>query len=108
MHPHRMRLIAIGARAAEDSASGSIPPLPLSMMRRFAAMLLVATACTRMPAANAPFADGLVRPGLDVFVASVPAEVKGKRVGLITNHSAISRDGRAAIDLIATHPDVRL
>ena len=61
-----------------------------------------------MPAANAPFADGLVRPGLDVFVASVPAQVKGKRVGLITNHSAVSRDGRAAIDLIAGHPDVTL
>jgi uncharacterized protein YbbC (DUF1343 family) len=34
--------------------------------------------------------------------------VRGKRVGLITNHSAISRDGRAAIDLIAAHPDLKL
>jgi uncharacterized protein YbbC (DUF1343 family) len=78
------------------------------MMRRFPALLLLVTACARTPAANAPFADGLVRPGLDVFVASVPAEVRGKRVGLITNHSAISRDGRAAIDLIAAHPDLKL
>ena len=61
-----------------------------------------------MPASNAPFADGLVRPGLDVFVADVPVAVRGKRVGLITNHSAISRDGRQAIDLIAGHKDLRL
>ena len=61
-----------------------------------------------MPASNAPFADGLVRPGLDVFVADVPDAVRGKRVGLITNHSAISRDGRQAIDLIAGHKDLRL
>ena len=78
------------------------------MLRRAIPLLVLAAACTRMPAASAPFADGLVRPGLDVFVASVPAQVKGKRVGLITNHSAVSRDGRAAIDLIAGHPDVTL
>jgi uncharacterized protein YbbC (DUF1343 family) len=77
-------------------------------MKRVLSLLLLATACARMPASNAPFADGLVRPGLDVFVADVPDAVRGKRVGLITNHSAISRDGRQAIDLIAGHKDLRL
>jgi uncharacterized protein YbbC (DUF1343 family) len=77
-------------------------------MKRVLALILVATACARTPASNAPFADGLVRPGLDVFVADVPDALRGKRIGLITNHSAISRDGRQAIDLIAGHPDVKL
>ena len=77
-------------------------------MTRVLALILVATACARTPASNAPFADGLVRPGLDVFVADVPDALRGKRVGLITNHSAISRDGRQAIDLIAGHSEVKL
>ena len=33
----------------------------------------------------------VVRPGIEVFVANVPAPLKGKRVGLITNASAIDR-----------------
>lgn len=71
------------------------------------ALLLVA-ACARTPPNVAAFPDGLVRPGLDVFLADIPAEVRGKRVGLITNHSAISRTGRPAIDLIAEHKDLTL
>lgn len=68
--------------------------------------LLGACVQPRMPATASP--DGLVRPGLDLFIAEVPSEVRGKRIGLITNHSAISRAGRPAIDLLAEHPDVKL
>ena len=32
-----------------------------------------------------------VLPGLDVFIGDVPPALRGKRVGLITNHSAIDR-----------------
>ena len=77
-------------------------------MKTLVALLLLLAACTRTPATPAPFADGLVRPGLDVFLADVPDELRGKRVGLIANHSAISRDGRLAIDLIAQHADLEL
>ncbi len=54
----------------------------------------------------APGAD--VRPGLEVFLSAVPPALKGKRVGLITNHSAIDRARNSAIDLIARHPDLKL
>ncbi|HYC52837.1 MAG TPA: DUF1343 domain-containing protein [Gemmatimonadaceae bacterium] len=70
--------------------------------------LVTLAACAPQPGGGSPFPDGLVRPGLDVFVADVPAILRGKRIGLITNHSAISRDGRQAIDLIAGHQDLRL
>ena len=76
-------------------------------MKSLLVPLLLVTACARTPAVST-FPDGLVRPGLDVFLANVPAEVRGKRIGLITNHSAIDRAGRPAIDLLAAHPDVRL
>ena len=40
-----------------------------------------------------------VRSGLDVLVASDFAELRGKRVGLIANHTAIDRRGRSIVDL---------
>ena len=49
-----------------------------------------------------------VRPGLEVFLSDVPQQVRGKRVGLITNHAGIDRAGVSAIDLIAAHKDLKL
>ena len=49
-----------------------------------------------------------MRPGIDVFLEHLPADLRGKRVGLITNHSAIDRAGVSDIDLIARHGDLRL
>ena len=50
----------------------------------------------------------VVRPGLEVFVENVPPALRGKRVGLITNHSAIDRARTPAIDLLARHKELRL
>ena len=49
-----------------------------------------------------------VRPGIETFLADVPQTLRGKRVGLITNHSGIDRAGTSDIDLIAGHPDLTL
>jgi len=49
-----------------------------------------------------------VRPGLEVFLSDVPAAFRGKRVGLLTNHSATDRSKASAIDLIAAHKDLKL
>jgi uncharacterized protein YbbC (DUF1343 family) len=49
-----------------------------------------------------------VRPGIEVFLAELPPAVKGKRVGLITNHTGIDRARTSDIDLIARHPDLKL
>jgi uncharacterized protein YbbC (DUF1343 family) len=43
-----------------------------------------------------------------VFLDDLPDAVRGKRIGLITNHSAIDRAKTLDIDLIAAHPDLRL
>ena len=58
------------------------------------------------PAAATP--GTVVRPGLEVFVENVPPALRGKRVGLITNHSAIDRARTPAIDLLARHKELRL
>ena len=49
-----------------------------------------------------------VLPGIEVFLADVPAALRGKRVALITNYSAVNRDRVSDIDLIAAHKDVTL
>lgn len=41
-----------------------------------------------------------VRPGLEVLLSDSSHLVYGKRAGLITNHTAIGRDGTHAIDLL--------
>jgi uncharacterized protein YbbC (DUF1343 family) len=49
-----------------------------------------------------------VRPGIDVFLADLPPALRGKRVGLITNQSAVNNAGIPDIDLIAQHKDLKL
>jgi uncharacterized protein YbbC (DUF1343 family) len=77
------------------------------MMKGRLAVLLLLTACAPPPVTNAP-ATTVVLPGIEVFLANVPASLKGKRVGLITNASAINRARVPDIDLIAGSKDLKL
>jgi uncharacterized protein YbbC (DUF1343 family) len=49
-----------------------------------------------------------MKPGIEVFLSDVPAALRGKRVGLITNQSAIDHTRTPDIDLIANHKDLKL
>jgi len=49
-----------------------------------------------------------VRPGIETFLAHVPQQLRGKRVGLITNNTGIDRSRTPDIDLIANHKDLKL
>jgi uncharacterized protein YbbC (DUF1343 family)/CubicO group peptidase (beta-lactamase class C family) len=49
-----------------------------------------------------------VQSGLDVLRAQDFAPLKGKRVGLVTNHTGLARDGATAIDLFFAAKDVKL
>ena len=49
-----------------------------------------------------------VMSGVDVLAARKFAPLSGKRVGVITNHTGLSSDGRRTIDLLAQAPGVRL
>ena len=50
----------------------------------------------------------VVRPGIETFLEDVPARVRGKRVGLITNHAAVDRAKTPVIDLVAQHKELKL
>jgi len=99
-------------------------------MRATVPALVLLAACARGPApatdstsaaasaspgatANATATDSArptatVRPGIEVFLADVPAALRGKRVGLITNQSATDRAKTPDIDLIAASKDLKL
>ncbi|HEU5183723.1 MAG TPA: DUF1343 domain-containing protein [Gemmatimonadaceae bacterium] len=49
-----------------------------------------------------------VLPGVEQFLADVPASVRGKRVGLITNHTGVDARGTSIIDRLAASRDVKL
>jgi uncharacterized protein YbbC (DUF1343 family) len=49
-----------------------------------------------------------VLPGLDVLEAEKFAPLRGKRVGLITNHTGVDYQGRTNIELLAHAPGVQL
>jgi uncharacterized protein YbbC (DUF1343 family) len=59
------------------------------------------------PVSASPAAAG-VRPGIEVFLDDVPAALRGKRVGLITNNTGVDRSGTSDIDLIAQHDELTL
>jgi uncharacterized protein YbbC (DUF1343 family) len=76
---------------------------------------LLVIACTYSACAYSPSSaqgqkhdSALVQPGIEVFLADVPQRLRGKRVALIANHSAVDRAGTPVIDRIAKHPQLKL
>ena len=52
--------------------------------------------------------DGGVLTGVDVLVNDGFAALRGSRVGLVTNHTGLTRDGRATIDVLHEEPGISL
>lgn len=80
-------------------------------MNRIAASVLLALSALPHPVPSPqtpPPSAGLVRPGIETFLADVPARLRGKRVGLITNKAGVDRAGTSDIDLIARHKGLKL
>ena len=53
-------------------------------------------------------APPLVRAGVDVLLSDVPEALHGVRLGLITNHTGRTADGRSTVDALHDHPHLRL
>ena len=53
-------------------------------------------------------APAVVRPGIEVLLSDSIHLVRGKKVGLITNHSGRDRTGKPTIDLLDEHPEIEL
>jgi uncharacterized protein YbbC (DUF1343 family) len=74
----------------------------------------IGTASLSMPSARAQKKTsqtghvGRVQPGLDVLEGERFAPLKGRHVGLITNHTGVDFNGRSSIELLAHAPTVQL
>ncbi len=77
--------------------------MPLSLFRRVVALvvLVVAPLVAQTPAPR-------VTPGITVLVRDSIHLIRGKRVGLITNHTGRDASGTSSIDLLAHAPGVTL
>ncbi len=60
------------------------------------------------PEAASATAAPRVLPGIDVLLSDSLGLVRGRRVGLITNHTGRTADGRHDIDVLADSPDIDL
>jgi len=83
----------------------------LRTLPRLAVLVAVARAAgaqaAAAPAAPAP-SRAAVTPGVEVLLRDSLHLVRGKRVGLITNHTGRDRAGTSTVDLLARAPGVRL
>jgi uncharacterized protein YbbC (DUF1343 family) len=59
-------------------------------------------------AAAVQYSSSAVLTGIDVLVRDKFAPLKGRRVGLVTNHTGLDRDGRSTIDLLHNAEGVTL
>ena len=75
--------------------------MPPSLRLRALALLLAL-------APHAAAAQARVRLGIDVLVTDSLHLIKGKRVGLVTNHTAVNAAGRSTADILHATPGVRL
>ncbi|AMV39897.1 exo-beta-N-acetylmuramidase NamZ domain-containing protein [Planctomyces sp. SH-PL62] len=94
-------------------------PSPSTLRRdvaTLAAAALVDPPAVRAPASTASDSESSPAPtpfatvtcGIDVLAARGFDSLKGKRVGLVTNHTGRSADGRSTIDVLFAAPDVKL
>ena len=65
-------------------------------------------ASTQAPSPKPQAAGPQILPGIDVLARDGFAKLKGKRVGLVTNHTGVARDGTSTIDLLHMAPGVQL
>ncbi len=67
-----------------------------------AGLALLASLCAPLhAAAKRPGRPGRVQTGIDVLEAQKFAPLRGKHVGLITNHTGLDSQGRSTIDLLS-------
>jgi uncharacterized protein YbbC (DUF1343 family) len=75
---------------------------------RISAKALTLALAAGIPAPLSAQANGGVVPGIEVLLTDSMHLIRGKRVGLLTNHSGRDRQGRSTIDLLFKAPGVKL
>jgi len=95
--PLRARVATVAASAIQDPSSDAVRAR-LMTGRDFGPTGAAPARAPRPP----------VQTGIDVLRAQAFAPLKGKRVGLVTNHTGRARDGATTIDLLFAAKDLKL
>ncbi|MDP2958683.1 MAG: DUF1343 domain-containing protein [Longimicrobiales bacterium] len=108
-----MHTTTLGRHARRGFSRRWGSPSAFSTLAGIGALLLAATLGACAPAEEAPEATVaeapvVVRPGIEVLLSDSVHLVRGKKVGLITNHSGMDRTGKPTIDLLNEHPEVEV
>lgn len=81
----------------------------MNLLNRLSSILVAVAAVFLLASSvQAKGRRGEVIPGVDVLAQQNFEILKGKRVGLITNHTGLTRDNRSTIDVLAEAPQVNL
>jgi uncharacterized protein YbbC (DUF1343 family)/CubicO group peptidase (beta-lactamase class C family) len=111
--PLRARVATVAAAelarsaAADTPRSATVPGLSRDRIMTGRDFSVAPPAPVAPSAPSAPGAPSVL-PGIDVLSRDGFAILKGKRVGLITNHTGRASDGASTIDLIHKAPGVQL
>ena len=82
--------------------------MPRFLLYALRAPALLATLATGLSAQATDGSRGQVVPGIEVLLGDSLHLLRGKRVGLITNHTGRDRQGTSTADLLFRAPDVKL
>ena len=72
------------------------------------ALSLIPTTAQTARNVNLPQAAPAVLTGIDVLIQSGFTPLRGRRIGLVTNQTGVTRDGRPTIDVLARAPGLKL
>ena len=96
------------ARPAGKAFASAVLLLAACALAAAHVLASLADASGRAGGVNSRASAITVRVGIETFLADVPRALRGKRVGLITNHTGIDRSRTPDIDLIAKHRELKL
>ncbi len=79
-----------------------------SLITLWMAAVLILQPCCQRKKVPRPAGQEVIKPGVEVFLASHLDLVKGKKVGLITNPTGVDRELRSTAELFAANPSINL
>src|SRR6266566_4204107 len=110
LRPARSRISLYGwmVAAKGDHLSGLASVLTQVLRFTILAALLLAGSAPSLVARKRSGRAARVQTGLDVLAAQKFAPLRGKHIGIITNHTGIDSQGKSTIDLLSHAPGVQV
>jgi uncharacterized protein YbbC (DUF1343 family)/CubicO group peptidase (beta-lactamase class C family) len=106
LHPASQTAVIFLSNRLHPAGKGNVTRLRGQVSTQVAAALLLESVERRAPSANPDRHSALhasrsmVQTGIDVLARESFRRLQGRRVGLVTNHTGLDREGRSTVDLL--------